>query len=48
MSSAYIRVDISCVSGISFIYKMNSNGPKADPWGTPYLTGRLLGKYSFI
>jgi hypothetical protein len=27
---------------------MKNNGPRTDPWGTPYLTGRQLVKYSFI
>jgi hypothetical protein len=32
---------------MSFMYKMKSNGPRTGPCGTPYLTGRLLDKYSF-
>jgi hypothetical protein len=31
----------------SFTYKMKSSGPRTEPGGTPYLTGRLLDKHSF-
>jgi hypothetical protein len=48
VSSAYI-IDLSCVrSGISFAHRIKSNGLRTDPYGTPYLTGRLLEKYSFF
>jgi hypothetical protein len=30
----------------SFAHKIMSNGPRTEPWGTPYLTGRLLDEYS--
>jgi hypothetical protein len=48
MIDRYI-IDLPFVScGISFIYMMKSNGPRTDPWGTPYLTGRLPDRYSLI
>jgi hypothetical protein len=33
--------------GKSFTYKRNRIGPRIDPWGTPQLIGRYLGRYSF-
>jgi hypothetical protein len=45
VSSAYI-IDLPFVRcGISFIYNMKNDGPRTDPWGTPYLTGRLPYKF---
>jgi hypothetical protein len=48
MSSAYIIGLPFVRCGISFIYKMKSNGPRTDHWGTPYLTGRLPDIYSLV
>jgi hypothetical protein len=40
VSSAY-SITLPCVRhSTSFTYKMESSGPRAEPWGTPYLTGR--------
>jgi hypothetical protein len=48
VSSAYI-IDLPCVrSRISLTYRIKSNGPRTDPRGNLYLTGRLLDKCSFI
>jgi hypothetical protein len=42
VSSAYMNV-LPCVRrGMSFMYKMKSNGPRTEPCGTPYLTVKLL------
>lgn len=35
VSSAYIAMSDSCGVGISYIYILNSMGPRTDPCGTP-------------
>ena len=45
VSSAYIlAVEVRKLFGISFIYIMNSKGPRMDPCGTPHI--KVLGEDS--
>ena len=34
--------------GKSLIYRITSNGPKIDPWGTPVITGNVVDLVSSI
>ena len=42
ISSAKAIEKDSCGLNKSFVYKVNNNGPKIDPWGTPVVTSDEL------